>query len=102
MEKFDLDSLLENMIGPVEYRGYNIWPNSKSVNKHNPINGHSWTEQKLTAGFYISGPKMRLTTNNFKTVEIAKEWVDFLIKSNEFCEERERLTSSDKADSEWD
>ena len=66
----------QNMI---EYRGYKIWTNTKTVHKRNLVSGHTWTEQIPTKGYYIAGPGIR-TLQTFSKLQTVMEYVDFTIK----------------------
>lgn len=69
----------EGKIEPVSYCGYNIWPEVKTIEKSNSLSGHQWTENKKLSSFYVAGPNSCVSTT-FKTMEKAKEQIDFLIK----------------------
>jgi len=64
---------------PIEYKNYKINRNSKPINKRSPFSGHEWTEFKPLSTLSISG-KYAIGDDNFKSVEKAKEHIDFLIK----------------------
>jgi hypothetical protein len=63
----------------ITYKGYRIYCHMKSINRHNPISGHSWTEPELTSKFYVSGKGARVT-DLYTSVKAAQEHIDFLIK----------------------
>jgi hypothetical protein len=64
---------------PIVYKGHKIYEEIKTVGYcRNPISGHSWSEQKVTGRFRISGGKM--ITRVFSSVKKAKEHIDFYSK----------------------
>lgn len=62
----------------MEYKGYTITSRYKTVSKSSPVSGHEWSEYVPMAGFRVLG-KTALS-HNFKTVDKAKEYIDFLVK----------------------
>ena len=71
------------------YKGYKIYRNFKSVNKHNPISGHRWTEPVELKSMHISGPGASVRQNFFSLVK-AREHIDYLIFVENFIEDREK------------
>jgi len=70
-------------ISVIEYRGYKIWQNTRSIPRHNPISGHHWNDQEIVKNsFYISGKGARVT-DNYRSIQKAKDHVDFLIRAEE-------------------
>lgn len=69
------------MIEPIEYRGYKIWPDTKTIHEHNPISGHRWTRDVPNGRYYVAGPGARVT-DTYKTIDGAKSHIDFLINYN--------------------
>lgn len=62
-----------------EYRGYKICQNFKvKWHKHN-ISGHVWSTTVPANGYHVIG-KGIFSTDNFKTIDKAKEQIDFVIK----------------------
>jgi hypothetical protein len=68
------------MNASVEYRGYSIWPNTKTKYHSNRVSGHTWSTQEPASGFYIAGPHASVC-ETFKTVKRAQEHVDYLINT---------------------
>ena len=66
------------------YRGYKIWQNTALIEKSSELSGHSWNEVKLLNSYYVSGKDARVCVN-FKSINLAKEHIDFLIKVRENC-----------------
>ena len=63
-----------------EYKGFSIWRNSKTVEKHNPISGHAWTENIPLKDFYIGGGKGIKVLQTFRTIDKAKEHIEEAIR----------------------
>jgi hypothetical protein len=63
----------------IDYKGFVIGPDSKTVWKRNPISGHEWSEQVPKAGFTVKGHGIGCT-QNFRTVKAAKDMIDFVVK----------------------
>jgi len=62
------------------YRGYNIWKNTKAVWKRDcGIPDGGFFDNKTLKGFYLSG-KGASVEQIFYTIEKAKEHVDFILK----------------------
>lgn len=62
-----------------KYKGYVLQPIYKRIDKKNKISGHEWTEHKEIGGLNVYG-KGAFSSNIYKTVKSAKEYIDFLIK----------------------
>lgn len=66
---------------PIEYRGYLIYANLKSVDKMNPVSGHKWTEMKDACGFLVQGPGANRSGREvYGSVLAAQKEIDYLIK----------------------
>jgi hypothetical protein len=63
----------------IEYRGYKIWTNTRTVSTRNPFSGYTWAYQIPTKGYYIAGPGAKVL-QKFNKLQTAKEHVDFIIK----------------------
>lgn len=65
-----------------QYKGFNIYENTRAVNKSNIISGHKWTERVDASGFTID---LIVSTGLIykrahRTVKLAKEEIDFALK----------------------
>jgi hypothetical protein len=68
---------------PMVYKGYKLYPEFKTTKyRHNPLSGHSWSEQRETGKIRVVGnadlPIM--ITNVFSNIEKAKDYIDFTLK----------------------
>lgn len=55
-----------------------IVPKTKTIVKHNPISGHSWTETITVKGYEVWGGKFPMTSH--QTLKSAEEEKAFRIK----------------------
>lgn len=70
------------------YRDYNIWQNTRTVWKRNPVSGHQWPEYIDLKSMYISGPGS-WHKQLFFSIKKAREHIDYLIFVENFINERE-------------
>jgi hypothetical protein len=63
-----------------KYKSYEIWPNTKTVYHKSPT-GYEYSTQEKAKGFYVDGSGISIA-RIFKTVESAKEQIDFVLKFN--------------------
>ena len=71
----------------IQYRGITIYHNEvcKEIHHYNPCSGHHWTVQIPQGKFYYSiGDGVRVSClTKFKTIEKAKETIDYQLKMME-------------------
>lgn len=65
--------------GQFDYRGYRIFPNTKTKWCRNPVSGHEWPTYEEVKGWHIIGPKA-WSDVVYYSLSKAKEHIDFLVK----------------------
>jgi hypothetical protein len=70
----------------MKYKGYAIEQNEKRKDCKNKESGHEWSEYTAIPNSYSVYGRMALSGRIFKSIERAKEYVDFLIHADDMID----------------